>query len=554
MWSYLHFQLIYIFVCLIRGIIHAGTFTYGIEPSRTPHNFEHIIYNMKQFDANIVCSLDTSSQPHFTERSSKEEKLPGRNKTAYVELFMVVTEEQFLFHHENKTLLMESMLDLINAVNAVFQPLNTQIILNGIEIWSNGNIIYMEGMNDDDILMDFLLWKRENLDEHMKTSVAVLSLRDNTMPTSGLSQIRGACSLFDSAIIIKMNLEKMMLSLDLFVHELGHILGMKHDTTGCTCKSEACVMTDGGLLSLSFSNCSKSDMEDFFSSSESTCLWKQLSQCGNKVLEPGEECDCGTAMECRADTCCDPVTCKLREGVECLFGLCCKDCKFLPKGTPCRMPKTECDLTEYCSGTSGFCPPDMYQQNGSPCNNGSTVAPLSCFQSVNTKGDRFGNCNMDRDMIKCEIKDVMCGRLQCQNVNAEINLDHNTSIIITSDGNSRCWGMDFHPEKDSLDLGAVPDGAPCEEGKICLNKMCLHSAILSYDCDGKSKCAGNGFPVWRDYPTVLLCMLPVLSPTIFISKFRHFTAPSFIRFTFFYCVKCFPHWTCITVNLELEVR
>uniref|UniRef100_F7B972 ADAM metallopeptidase domain 21 n=3 Tax=Xenopus tropicalis TaxID=8364 RepID=F7B972_XENTR len=502
----------------LRGIMHTDEFIYAIEPSQQLDNFKHVAYSMEQFKTTIHCLLNTSIYHPPTKSSPIEQGLGGRNKTAYVEVFMVVTQQQFEFHHENQTLLLESMLDLINGVNAVYQALNSHIVLVGIEIWSNENLINTAGKNVHAILSDFLAWKREYLDENIKCAVAVLSWRDETVSTSSLSHLRGACSPDNSAFIIKMNLEKPVLSLNLFTHELGHILGMKHDTSGCTCKSgkAACVMANSGLLSLGFSNCNEKDMEMFFASSEASCLWKELSQCGNNILEQGEECDCGSVQECAIIKCCDPTICKLRENAECLSGLCCKDCRLLPKGTLCRIPKTECDLAEYCDGASSHCPLDMYQQNGSPCNNGTslcyentcydynkhcetvfgegaTVAPLSCFQSVNTIGDRFGNCNTEREMVECNIMNVMCGRLQCQNVSSQMKpIDNKTAIILTPNGNSWCWGIDFHSNQHSFDLGTVPDGAPCDTGKICLNKRCLSSSVLSYDCDVKRKCGGNG--------------------------------------------------------------
>jgi hypothetical protein len=41
-----------------------------------------------------------------------------------------------------------------------------------------------------------------------------------------------------------------------------------------------------------------------------------------------------------------------------------------PMGTPCRRSSGECDLTEYCTGETGDCPPNLFLKNGIPCNNG----------------------------------------------------------------------------------------------------------------------------------------------------------------------------------------
>ncbi|XP_075063566.1 disintegrin and metalloproteinase domain-containing protein 9-like isoform X2 [Mixophyes fleayi] len=477
----------------LRGTMQTEEFKYVIEPDGQVEDFSHIVYNAEAFETYVKCDLDTSNALSIRPDMDNIQETNERG-TAYVELFMVISQQQFQFHDENATCLIESILELINNVNTVFQPLNTHIVLVGIEIWSEGSPINTDRESAEAILSDFLEWKKKFLDNRVNYDVVGLSLRESTISSSGLAHLGGACNPNNSAFISVMNLDKLVLSSALFVHELGHVLGMKHDTLGCSCQSGklGCTMVERGLFSTSLSDCSVEDMEAFYASDKASCLWNSPTsdissvdaKCGNKVLDLWEECDCGSE-------------------------------EFAAEGTPCRIPSTECDLAEYCDGKSSTCPVDVYQQNGSPCNGGesvcfektcydynrhcqrifgksATVAPLSCFQSVNTVGDRFGNCGTDGEMLQCDIEDVMCGRVQCLNWKRNLPNYKQISIITTPVGKSLCWGLDFRYRAWTYDHGAVPDGALCYNGKICLHRKCVDFSMLGFDCDAKTKCSGNG--------------------------------------------------------------
>nr|P0C6A7.1 RecName: Full=Disintegrin VB7B [Vipera berus berus] len=53
--------------------------------------------------------------------------------------------------------------------------------------------------------------------------------------------------------------------------------------------------------------------------------------------------------------CCDPVTCKPREGEHCISGPCCRNCKFKRAGTVCLDAKGDW-MNNYCTGISSDCP------------------------------------------------------------------------------------------------------------------------------------------------------------------------------------------------------
>ena len=52
--------------------------------------------------------------------------------------------------------------------------------------------------------------------------------------------------------------------------------------------------------------------------------------------------------------CCDASSCNLLPGAVCDTGSCCKNCKFVKANTLCRKIENECDLPEYCTGSSPY--------------------------------------------------------------------------------------------------------------------------------------------------------------------------------------------------------
>ncbi|XP_064400640.1 disintegrin and metalloproteinase domain-containing protein 10-like [Halichondria panicea] len=190
-------------------------------------------------------------------------------------------------------------------------------------------------------------------------------------------------------------------------HELGHNHGSPHDPADnaeCSPGGSApkYIMfpsaTDGGLEE--FSICSRRSIGATLEARSSSCFVPEPSgsECGNGVVQSGEECDCGTKNEtlCEAiDSCCT-VNCTLAPGAICSAAAssCCDgtSCSALPAGTACRtgdIAQEGCQDDAVCNGTSPECPPTTPLPDGASCNNGENVcedgscigSPCSLFNS-----------------------------------------------------------------------------------------------------------------------------------------------------------------------------
>jgi len=307
-------------------------------------------------------------------------------------------------------------------------------------------------------------------------------------------------------------------------HELGHNLGMYHDSIDCKCEPEArCIMAPSLSSPVSrFSDCSQSVLKDF----KGKCLDNHPTKlytdplCGNGFVEAGEECDCGTEEECLAtDPCCEPVGCKLKVDSECYTGDCCTECKFKSYKKICREQTSECDLEEYCTGTDAECPVNRFRQDGSNCaanstgycmygdcqthdrqcqvtyGEGASKASNECYTRYNRGGTWYGNCgSLGMDIfLKCRDNDIMCGTAYCNTLGDPVSRIRGTSnYTLPLDDGGKCSLVYNIQGSENADIGMVYDGTKCGENSWCKGGYCTEFEKPSCPKPGGKECAGFG--------------------------------------------------------------
>nr|DBA30139.1 TPA: hypothetical protein GDO54_006155 [Pyxicephalus adspersus] len=492
----------------------------------------HLIYRMENVKTEpMVCGVSNTNmgqkENHHHEPSMTQllrRKRAVLPQTRYVELFLVVDKERYDLLGQNATAVRAEMVQLANYLDSMYSMLNIRIVLVGLDIWTRMNLIEIEG-SAGDVLGRFVQWREKELVPLRRHDSAQFILKKGFGGTAGMAFVGTVCSRSHAGGINVFPNQNVQSFSSIVAHELGHNLGMNHDDgRGCFCPVSACIMNSGASGSKNFSSCSEDDFEKLTLNKGGSCLLNvpkpdesySAPSCGNKLVDPGEECDCGNEKECEKDPCCQPGTCKLRSGAQCAYGSCCQNCRFSPGGTVCRAVANECDLPEYCNGSSPYCQPDVFIQNGNLCQNGKAycyngicqyydgqcqgifgmkakaAAPI-CFREVNSKGDRFGNCGFQGNVYKsCDARNAMCGKLQCENVDSMPIFGIEPSIIKSTIQGTVCWGVDFQLGTDVPDPAMVNEGTRCDEGKVCKNFQCVNASILGYDCNIQDKCGGNG--------------------------------------------------------------
>ncbi|KAM6148389.1 disintegrin and metalloproteinase domain-containing protein 21-like [Erethizon dorsatum] len=308
--------------------------------------------------------------------------------------------------------------------------------------------------------------------------------------------------------------------------QLSRAFGLYYDDPYCHCQRRAtCLMFRYPVLTDAYSNCSYVHLAHIVTGVTLWCLYfKDYTYfnrthteyfCGNRLVEDGEQCDCGSFKQCYANTCCH-TTCKFTAGSICDGQDCCTNCTYSPAGTLCRPIKNICDLPEYCTGSMLTCPTDLYMQDGTPCTEegycylgncsdrsmhcreifgrNSVKGDEVCYK-INAKGNRFGHCSRAFSALRhraCAPADLLCGRLQCGNVTHLPRLQEHVSFHQSKYGNSWCFGLDEHRETQTLDVGYVRNGTRCAPGKYCINSLCNGSLpAIRYDCTPE-KCNFRG--------------------------------------------------------------
>ncbi|KAL0572598.1 hypothetical protein V5O48_009359 [Marasmius crinis-equi] len=257
-------------------------------------------------------------------------------------------------------------------------------------------------------------------------------------------------------------------------HEIGHNFGAIHDCNSDLCGSSpqtCCPLSsstcdaDGKYImnpvsekgDQAFSPCSIGNvcslMKAASDPTNTSCLVDpasnqrtliSLQQCGNGIVENGEDCDPGSGV---SSPCCDSSTCKFTNGAKCdpRSSLCCTDqCQFAPSDRVCRASKdSACDVEEKCTGNSGNCPADVVKPNGEKCGDGDLKCASGFCTSVAKQCQSQGASMGLKDA--CKQPQSTC-ELVCQDPKSS-----NSCIKLNSN---------------------MLDGSPCGFAGTCENNQC----------------------------------------------------------------------------------
>ncbi|XP_031426298.1 disintegrin and metalloproteinase domain-containing protein 28 [Clupea harengus] len=505
----------------LRGYVRTAEQRFLIEPMSEDKDGDHAVLKFEDVpDKPMTCGVtNTSWDPEYPLRTSRSRSRAAGpsllQQQKYIELYLVADNREYIRMNKDPAAVRKRIFEIINFVNAVYKPLNTFIALTGLEIWTDSDKISVTSPAGA-TLDSFTKWRNSDLRKRKRHDNAhLITAIDFDGSTVGLAFIGTLCSEHSTGVVQDHNHRAIAVAATLS-HEMGHNLGMSHDTSSCACPDGSCIMAAALSYNIprKFSSCSSNGYGDFLNNRNPECVLNKPDYmelvaepvCQNGFLERGEQCDCGTTEECN-NPCCNATTCRLVDGAQCAAGECCENCKIMSPARECRTKRDDCDLAEYCTGKSPECPEDVFAVNSLPCENGKSycyngrcpqkeeqcvrmwgatarVARQYCYDQ-NTRGIYYGFCKRPSSdqYLPCQRADVMCGKLYCHDGNASPNYGR---LVEFSDCKATFYG-DYEN-----DHGQVDTGTKCGEGKVCSQNECvdLETAYRATNCS--AKCQGRG--------------------------------------------------------------
>ncbi|KAE8389426.1 Metallo-peptidase family M12-domain-containing protein [Aspergillus alliaceus] len=365
---------------------------------------------------------------------------PTRRRVALVG---IATDCTYTSSFESTEDLRRNLINMVNTASQVYEStFNISLALHNLTISdatcpgsASDSAPWNVGCSEGDMnwrLQQFTSWRSSIGD----TQNAYWTLMTGCPSGSevGISWIGQVCNSQSSTNVVARTSNQWQV----FAHESAHTFGAVHDcdsnacasTTQCCPLSASACDADAQYLmnpfstssQTQFSPCTVGNVCSLLGSRNmrTSCLLSDTrniptltaGQCGNGIVEAGEECDCGDS--CDDNRCCNGATCRFQNNAVCddSAGPCCTNCQFASSNTVCRESTGTCDIRETCTGNSTACPADRHAPDGQTCGNSSglfcangecTNRDMQCRQALNTNSTGVSSCNIDSCTLSCSV-------------------------------------------------------------------------------------------------------------------------------------------------------
>lgn len=454
--------------------------------------------------------------------------LPDR-KTLFVEV-VVLADYSFYNHYGTRHDASQRAAQLLSVANKVLGGVGVMLVPAKVSVWDSRDQFSVTSTVETNVdgLQQYRLRLLQEEPKLPNDHTVLLTRKQMRGRVPCGAPQGGMCRRRESVSVVQDEGEVPSLAGVALAHAVGHSLGFEDDADDadhdCGCHDATCVMgrhfRNASAAKLEWSSCNRKSLSSAMDSLALDCLRNvprkrhDSNSCGDGVVDDGEQCDCGPAEFCD-NPCCVADTCRLATNASCASGACCdtRTCQPKPPGTVCRAAPKECDLPEFCSGHSEYCPTDVNKGDGTSCRGGeghcyngecgsregrceqlwgasTPAASHDCYSEFNVKGNRDGNCGFETGVYRtCRPENSLCGTLHClaSAPSAKHLPEHRPE-------SRRAGPHECHFISGSANYPAhhwlTPSGASCGSGKMCVNQRCQEIPKPTGDCRGG--CSGHG--------------------------------------------------------------
>ncbi|OLN92033.1 Disintegrin and metalloproteinase domain-containing protein B [Colletotrichum chlorophyti] len=415
----------------------------------------------------------------------------GCPTTRKIALMGVATDCTYTAAFNSTQTVKQNIIDIINSASEVYESsFNISLGIQNLTISEANcpgqasstapwNVACSPSITITDRLSLFSAWRGNSRDNNAFWTLLSTCGTDSAVGLAWLGQActTGAQSMNSNETVASANVVIQTPSeWQVVAHEVGHTFGAVHDCESRTCSAgdaetgECCPLSSStcdaagqyimnpstGTNIRAFSPCSIGNICSGLLRNQvkSSCLTNNRDvntitggQCGNGIVESGEDCDCGGASGCGSNRCCDPQTCKFTSGSVCdpANEDCCNgQCQFASNGTVCRQSTGSCDPEETCSGTSATCGSDQHKDDGDSCGNsgdGLTCASGQCTSRDQQCKTAWGSRYNSTDIRSCSSGSSDC-MISCivpgYRAGACVTINQNFIDGTSCTGNGKC--------------------------------------------------------------------------------------------------------------------
>ncbi|KAJ8343956.1 hypothetical protein SKAU_G00312850 [Synaphobranchus kaupii] len=294
----------------LTGLVRAGDDTMFIEPVGDGQDFfsgvEHRVVRQRRHPKSSspplkapqkFCQPVSGRRKRATPRRDRNNTLPLRGEFT---LETVVVADADMVQYHGAQAVQRFILTVMNMVHSMFQhqslgfPINVR--LSKLLLLPSRPESLKIGHHGERSLHSFCSWQHQEFGDARNlgnnriaggrdglpaVDIAILItrtdfcvLKDEPCDTVGIAYLGGTCSSKRRCVLVEDNGLNLPFTI---THELGHSLGISHDDDHASCTSHSHIMSGEWVKgrnpsNLSWSSCSRDDLETFLRSGDSACL------------------------------------------------------------------------------------------------------------------------------------------------------------------------------------------------------------------------------------------------------------------------------------------